>query len=87
MKYQVLILRRAQKELQDLPDKEYERARDATWSLAEQPRPHGCCKLVGRDGWRIRVGNYIVSSMKSTMRKTLSPYFMLDITVTFMTDR
>ncbi len=58
MRYQVLILRRAQKELQDLPDKEYERARDAIWSLIEQPRPHGCRKLVGRDGWRIRVGNY-----------------------------
>jgi mRNA interferase RelE/StbE len=26
----------------------------------EDPRPHGSRKLVGRDGWRIRVGRYRV---------------------------
>lgn len=28
--------------------------------LANQPRPAGRHKLRGRDGWRIRVGNYRV---------------------------
>jgi mRNA interferase RelE/StbE len=34
--------------------------RDAIASLAENPRPSGCKKLVGREGWRIRIGNYRV---------------------------
>ena len=60
MKYSLLILRRAQKELANLDKIEYERVRDAVFSLAENPRPNKCKKLVGREGWRIRVGNYRV---------------------------
>jgi len=29
-----------------------------TSTLADNPRPQGCKKLKGRDGYRIRVGNY-----------------------------
>jgi mRNA interferase RelE/StbE len=58
MSYEVLILRRAQKELANLPKAEYERVRDAIAELAENPRPAGCKKLVGREGWRIRTGVY-----------------------------
>lgn len=58
MSYAVLILRRAQKELADLPKADYERVRDAVAALAENPRPAGCKKLVGREGWRIRSGDY-----------------------------
>ena len=60
MSYQVLILRRAQKELADLPKVEYARVRDAVGALADDPRPAGCKKLVGREGWRIRSGDYRV---------------------------
>lgn len=56
MSYGVLILRRAQKELANLPKADYEHVRDAIASLAESPRPAGCKKLVGREGWRIRSG-------------------------------
>lgn len=28
--------------------------------LEHDPRPHGAKKLIGRDGWRIRIGNYRV---------------------------
>jgi len=58
MSYELLILRRAQKELADLPKADYERVRDAVAALAEDPRPSGCKKLVGREGWRIRSGDY-----------------------------
>ena len=58
MSYEVLILRRAQKELADLPKADYERVRDTVAALAENPRPTGCKKLVGREGWRIRSGDY-----------------------------
>ena len=60
MSYAVLILRRAQKELADLPKADYERVRDAVAALAENPRPAGCKKLIRREGWRIRSGDYRV---------------------------
>ena len=60
MAYQVLILRRAQKALAELPVRDYERIRDAIAALAQMPRPAGCLKLSGRDAWRIRIGNYRV---------------------------
>ena len=60
MSYTVLILRRAQKELARLPSGVYERVRDAIRALGQNPRPAGCLKLTGREGWRIRVGNYRV---------------------------
>lgn len=58
MIYEVLILRRAQKELSDLPKADYERVRDAVAALSQNPRPAGCKKLIGREGWRIRSGDY-----------------------------
>ena len=58
--FSLLILPRAQKELAHLPEREFERIRDAIRSLAELPRPPGCLKLSGREGWRIRVGDYRV---------------------------
>ena len=60
MTYKVTILRRAQKELGALAGEAYDRVRDAIGGLAEDPRPSGCLKLTGRDGWRIRIGNYRV---------------------------
>lgn len=60
MNYVLLILHRAQKQLANLDKNEFGRVRDAIALLADNPRPSGCKKLVGRDGWRIRVGNYRV---------------------------
>jgi mRNA interferase RelE/StbE len=70
MNYEVLILRRAQKELADLPKVAYERLRDAVLALAENPRPAGCTKLVGREGWRIRSGDYrVIYEINDTEQK------------------
>jgi mRNA interferase RelE/StbE len=60
MTYTVLILRRAQRELQRLPQEDYERVREALRGLAQHPRPPGCLALTGRAGWRIRIGDYRV---------------------------
>ena len=60
MTYRVTILRRAAKALSKLPTTDYTRTRDAIRSLGEEPRPAGCKKLVGREGWRVRVGRYRV---------------------------
>jgi mRNA interferase RelE/StbE len=58
MTYSIQILRRAQKELAQLPKQEYERIKEAVKNLSQDPRPQGCKKLTGREGWRIRVGDY-----------------------------
>ncbi len=58
MSYELLIQRRAQKELANLPKADYERMREAIAALSFEPRPASCKKLMGREGWRIRSGNY-----------------------------
>jgi len=60
MNYSISILRQAQKGLTRLSQENYERIRDAVLSLKEEPRPYGCLKLTGRNGWRIRIGDYRV---------------------------
>ena len=60
MSYEVFILRRAQKQLAQLPAQDYERVKTSILALSQTPRPHGCVKLTGRPGWRIRVGDYRV---------------------------
>jgi mRNA interferase RelE/StbE len=72
MSYEVLILRRAQKELANLPKTDYERIRDAVAELAENPRLLGCKKLVGREGWRIRSGDYRVIYEIDDSRQTVT---------------
>lgn len=56
MSYSVFIQPRARKKLADLPADVYPRMRDRLLALADDPRPPGVKKLVGRDGWRIRIG-------------------------------
>jgi mRNA interferase RelE/StbE len=58
--YSVLILRRAQSEIGSLPREFSEKLKTAISALADNARPRGCRKLTGREGWRIRVGNYRV---------------------------
>ncbi|MCK4528141.1 type II toxin-antitoxin system RelE/ParE family toxin [candidate division WOR-3 bacterium] len=58
MSYSLFILRRAQKELSKIPKDIYDRIKEAILNLSENPRPVGCQKLRGRDGWRIRIGDY-----------------------------
>ena len=70
MSYEVLILRRAQKELADLSKVDYERLCNVVLALAENPRPAGCKKLVGREGWRIRSGDYrVIYEINDTEQK------------------
>lgn len=58
MPYEITILARAVKELAKIRGDDYERIKTAVYSLAENPRPHGCKRLSGRNGWRIRLGDY-----------------------------
>jgi mRNA interferase RelE/StbE len=58
LSYAVFILRRARRDLAALPIDNYARMKEALQMLAEEPRPRGSRKLVGREGWRMRVGDY-----------------------------
>lgn len=58
MSYQLAILRRAVKELAHLPEKERRRIEADIETLSSNPRPYGVKKLTGRDGYRIRSGDY-----------------------------
>lgn len=58
MSYALAIYPSAQRELGALPSEISRRVRAAIVELAQEPRPSGCRKLTGREGWRIRVGDY-----------------------------
>jgi len=58
MTYIVNFNRHALKELMKIKEPVYTHLKQAIYKLAENPRPQGCKKLKGRDGYRIRVGNY-----------------------------
>ena len=69
MNYELEVLRRAQRALARLPQRDYERVRDAIRALADEPRPPGCRQLTGREGWRIRVGRYrVIYEIDDTVR-------------------
>jgi mRNA interferase RelE/StbE len=60
MNYQVLISEQVEKEIKKIPKPFYQKIREAILALGADPRPHGCKKLKGRDGYRVRVADYRV---------------------------
>lgn len=60
MSFTVILPRSVQKQLGRLDSMVAERIESALAGLQKIPRPPGAKKLKGRDGWRIRVGNYRV---------------------------
>lgn len=56
--YTVVLSKTAQKQLDKLSDTIAEPILEAIAGLAENPRPQGYRKLKGRDGYRIRTGDY-----------------------------
>lgn len=60
MSYSVRILPRAQQDCDLLPDNVYRRIAKAILRLEGNPRPAGCLKLRGIEGYRIRMGDYRV---------------------------
>lgn len=60
MKYQLTIKPKALKALEKINEPAYTNIKAAIYNLAENPRPIGYKKLKGREGYRIRVGDYRV---------------------------
>lgn len=60
MKYEVRIIRAAEKEMNKLPTAVHVRISQRILSLEDNPRPRGAKKLSGRKEHRLRVGDYRV---------------------------
>ncbi len=60
MRYQVILPKSVQRELDCLPDVIAQRILTRLAGLETNPRPADVKKLKGRDAWRIRVGDYRV---------------------------
>jgi mRNA interferase RelE/StbE len=58
--YTVLLTKKAEKQLDKLPDNIAEPIIEAINELSENPRPIGYKNLKKRDGYRIRIGDYRV---------------------------
>lgn len=58
--YQVRLKRSAEKELKRLSSEIHDRIVGRLVDLKREPRPLGAKKLRGREGYRIRVGDYRV---------------------------
>jgi mRNA interferase RelE/StbE len=59
--YQVVINKKAQKEIDALPSYIKGNVDEHILALGENPRPSGCIKLKGEDNlYRIRIGDYRV---------------------------
>ena len=56
--YKISITKFAKKQLDKLPDKVADVLIEAIYKLADNPYPFGHKKLKGRDGYRIRSGDY-----------------------------
>jgi len=56
--YEILLTSIAVKDYNKIPQKEVKKINKAIDELADDPRPHGYKKLKGRQGYRVRAGNY-----------------------------
>lgn len=56
--YKLVLTRTAQKQLDKLSDLVAGPLLEAIQELAQNPRPSGCKKLKGRQGYRVRKGDY-----------------------------
>ena len=59
--YEILLERRAEKDLKKLSSELFERIIVKIQSLSENPKPQGSRKITGsKSDWRIRIGDYRV---------------------------
>jgi mRNA interferase RelE/StbE len=58
--YDVFVLPAAQKDLDKLEASAFERILKKVRTLSRDPRPPGCLKLTGEEGYRLRIGDHRV---------------------------
>lgn len=58
MRYEVVLVRSAEREFGRLPGDVGDRTATALQRLSREPRPRGARRLSQGPGWRVRVGSY-----------------------------
>ena len=59
--YEVYLERSAESDLKRMPTSVFHRIIPEIKTLAKNPRPSGCLKIIGsKNDWRIRIGDYRV---------------------------
>jgi mRNA interferase RelE/StbE len=72
MRYRVILPKSVQKQLDRLPDETANRVLARLAALETNPRPPDVKKLKGRNGWRIRIGDYrVIYEISDTPRQVL----------------
>lgn len=56
--YKLLLIPSAKEDFDSLPEKIFKQIKKKVLSLRSDPRPRGCLKLTGNEGYRIRSGDY-----------------------------
>ena len=56
--YKILLLFQEQKDLDNFRGKMFQQMKEKIFSLSKNPRPLGCLKLTGEEGYRMRSGSY-----------------------------
>jgi mRNA interferase RelE/StbE len=74
--YELVIDRYAEKQLAKIPPPHFNRIVKSIRELSINPRPYGYKKLTGRDGYRIRSGNYRIIY---TVQDNILTVFVIDI--------
>ena len=69
--YSIEVKKKAQKYLKTIPKKDRLRIVGAIELLRENPLPPKSMKLTGRDGYRIRIGDYRIIYSFSSKRLTI----------------
>jgi len=78
MPYTVELKRSAEKELESLLAKVHNRIIRVLPSLKDNPFPHNAKKLHGREGVRIRVGNYRIIHVVDNTDKKIEVFSIAD---------
>ncbi len=58
--YKLKILPQAQKDLNQLHNKIFNKIKNEIILLSDNPRPYGALKLANTEGYRVRIGDYRV---------------------------
>lgn len=58
MRYNLKIIPKAQRDLDDIRGKDFDFIKNKILALSRNPRPFGCKKLTQEEGYRIRAGDF-----------------------------
>ncbi len=78
MVYSVKLKKSAEKELDSLPEKIHDKIISILLALKHNPSSSGIKKLHGREGYRIRVGNYRILFTIDKAAKEIEIYSIAD---------